>query len=128
MNGRRIGAFALDYLITSVICCILFMIFIIGPTLLRLNVPVNSIVLRALCSTYAAVMYLVLRDLPKKGSVGKRVTKLKIVDSRTNQEAKPVQKFVRNIFWLAGPLEMIVYLFSQKRIGDMVAKTTVVQA
>lgn len=61
-------------------------------------------------------------------SVGKRLTKLQVVDNKTGAVASPLQCFVRNIFCIIWPLEGLIVLLENpaRRIGDRVAGTKVV--
>ena len=68
-----------------------------------------------------------LRDLPNKGSVGKRIFKLKIINSETKELASVSQRLLRNIPLLLNWIEIIIYIVSKKRIGDRIAKTDVVE-
>lgn len=74
-----------------------------------------------------AMVYMLVRDVPKKGSVGKRVMKLKLVDARTKADASLVQRVLRNVFWYLGWPEALVYMVKGKRLGDIVSKTEIVE-
>ena len=87
----------------------------------------SDIIVRTLISTLLAFSYLILRDLPKKGSIGKRVLKLKIIDSRTTELASRKQRFLRNITLLLNWIEIIVFLASGKRLGGRLAKTEIAE-
>lgn len=95
MDSKRIGAFFVDFIITAIIMEIPFMILVMYPTI-KGQQP-SDVVLRALISTLIAWLYLILRDLPKNGSIGKRIFKLKIIDSKTKEAASLKQRFLRNI-------------------------------
>lgn len=71
MNTKRIGAFLIDFIITAMIMNIPFRILVIYPTI-KGNQP-SDIIARTLISTLLAFSYLILRYLPKKGSIGKRL-------------------------------------------------------
>jgi uncharacterized RDD family membrane protein YckC len=125
MDSKRIGAFFVDFIITAIIMDIPFMILVILP-LVKGQQP-SDVILRTLISTLIAWLYLILRDLPKNGSIGKRIFKLKIIDSKTNEAATLKQRFLRNIPLLLNWIEIITFVCSGKRIGDRLAKTDVVQ-
>lgn len=125
MDSKRIGAFFVDFIITAIIMEIPFMILVILP-LVKGQQP-SDVILRTLISTLIAFLYLVLRDLPKNGSIGKRIFKLKIIDSKTKEAATLNQRFLRNIPLLLNWIEIITFVCSGKRIGDRLAKTDVVQ-
>ena len=71
MNSKRIVAFIIDFIITAMIMNIPFRILVMYPTI-KGNQP-SDIIVRTLISTLLAFSYLILRDLPKKGSIGKRL-------------------------------------------------------
>ena len=127
MNIKRILAFIIDFIITAIINNIPFWILIMIPLIRGDRLPNSSIILRAIVSTLIAFLYLLLRDLPKSGSVGKMIMKLKIVDSETKEPASIGKRLLRNITWLLSWVDIIVYLAAKKRIGDMIAKTDVVE-
>lgn len=125
MDSKRIGAFFVDFIITAIIMEIPFMILVILPQI-KGQQP-SDVILRTLISTLIAFLYLVLRDLPKNGSIGKRIFKLKIINSKTKEAASLKQRFLRNILLLLNWIEIITFVCSGKRIGDRLAKTDVVQ-
>lgn len=60
-------------------------------------------------------------------SPAKRIMKLQVVDNSTGRAASPIKCFIRNIFCVLWPVEVIVALFNpERRIGDFVAGTKVV--
>ncbi len=60
-------------------------------------------------------------------SIAKRVFKIQIVNDKTGEAASPLKCFVRNLFCVLWPLEVIVTIASpDRRIGDMVAGTKIV--
>jgi len=88
MNSKRIFAFLIDYLITALIMNFPFWFLIMIPLITRNAPPVNSIIVRALISTLIAFLYLILRDIPSKCSIGKRILKLTVIDSSTKKNAQ----------------------------------------
>ena len=126
MHVKRELAFFIDYIITSLIESVLLMCFIVYPALSGKADAGRHIMLKALGVTYLSVCYLIFRDVPLHGSLGKRIMKLKIISADTKKDAALSQRILRNIFWVLGPVEIIMYLFLGKRLGDMAAKTEVV--
>lgn len=125
MNFKRIGAFFVDWIVTAVIMEIPFMGLVMIPIIT--GNPPENIVLRAFLSTLIASLYLIFRDLPKNGSIGKRVFKLQIINSETKESATIGQRILRNIPILLSWIEVIVFIASNgKRIGDRIAKTDVI--
>ena len=53
--------------------------------------------------------------------------KLKIIDSETKENASTGKRILRNITWIISWIEFLVYLAAKKRLGDMLAKTDVVE-
>ena len=125
MNLRRIAAFFIDFFSSALINNVLFLFFIIIP-LMRQNPP-DNIILRAIFSTLFAYLYLILRDLPESGSIGKMVMKLKIIDAETKEPASIGKRFLRNVPIIFTWVEIIIFLFAKSRLGDMISKTDVVQ-
>ena len=67
------------------------------------------------------------KDLINGRSIAKRMIKLQVVDNNTGQVATPMQCFVRNIFCIIWPIEVIVALNNtNRRLGDKVAGTKLV--
>lgn len=126
MPVKRELAFFIDAIITSLIESVLLMYFIVYPALSGKAAVGRHIMLKALGVTYLSVCYLIFRDAPLHGSLGKRIMKLKIISADTKKDATLSQRILRNIFWVLGPVEIIMYLFLGKRLGDMAAKTEVV--
>lgn len=75
----------------------------------------GQIIVRTLVSSYIALLYLIFRNIPARGSIGKKILKLQIIDMRTNESASPKQRLIRNLFWLLDPVELFVYLFLVQR-------------
>ena len=75
------------------------------------------------------VVFYFLKDSIDGRSIGKFIVGVQIVDSRTEQPAGPFQCFLRNLFCLIWPIEAIALLIDpEKRIGDKVAKTKVINS
>ena len=127
MNVKRFLAFIIDFVITAIINNIPFWILIMIPLLRGHRLPSSRIIIRAMLSTLIAFLYLLLRDLPKNGSVGKMVMKLKVVDAKTKEPASIGKRLLRNVTWFLSWIEIIVYIAAKKRIGDMLAKTDVIE-
>lgn len=68
-----------------------------------------------------------LKDSFDGRSLAKRITKLQVIDNTTGETASVTKCFIRNVFIIMWPVEVLVSLFSpQRRIGDFVAGTKVV--
>ena len=125
MNSKRIGAFFIDFIIIALIYDIPFIIFVMLPMLQGNNIS-NVIMPRTFLCVFFAFILLVFKDVFKNGSLGKKIMKLKIIDSETKENASFGKRILRNITWILSWIEIIVYLASNKRIGDRLAKTDVV--
>ena len=127
MDSKRFTAFFIDFLITAMINNIPFMILIILPSM-QGGAPMSpqDTMIRALLSSLIAMLYLVFRDLPSCGSIGKMAMKLKIVDAETGEPVSVGRRILRNIPWLLNWIEILTFVFTKKRIGDRIARTDVV--
>ena len=125
MKSKKIGALVIDFIITTLIMEIPFFILIILP-LVQGNNPSN-IILKTLFSTLIAFQYLIFSDMPKNGSIGKRILKLKVIDATSKEAASSKQRFLRNITWLLNWIEVFFFLIKGKRIGDIISNTEVVE-
>lgn len=67
------------------------------------------------------------KDIVNGRSIAKRILKLQVVDNKTGQVASPLQCYVRNIFCVLWPIEVIVAMINtSRRLGDRVAGTKLV--
>lgn len=68
------------------------------------------------------------KDCIRGRSIAKRIMTLQVVNNSSGVVASPLQCFIRNIFCVIWPLEVLIILFSpERRIGDFVAGTKVVK-
>ena len=128
MNNKRIFAGIIDFLITCTIQTVLMGLFLIKPLLSNVDTANGfNVMARSLVITYCSVSYLVIRDIIGKKSIGKRIFKLKIINKRDNSEASFIKRLLRNVTWLLGAVDMIVFLISKERLGDKIIGTDVVE-
>ena len=67
------------------------------------------------------------KDIINGRSIAKRILRLQVVDNVTGRVATPLQSFVRNIFCVLWPIEVIIAITNtSKRLGDRVAGTKLV--
>ena len=125
MNGKRALAFFIDFLITAIIQNFLFMYFIIYPQVTGTAQETGSIFLKALLITYISMCYLIFRDVPKGGGIGKHIAKVQIVCAATQDAAPILKRLLRNVFWIFGPLELFIYAVTGKKLGDRIAGTDI---
>ena len=69
------------------------------------------------------------KDVIQGQSIGKRIFKLQIINSVTGLTASPYRCFVRDLFLILFPIEIImIFINPEKRLGDIVAGTRLVIA
>ncbi|MGI5172764.1 RDD family protein [Treponema sp. OMZ 840] len=125
MNGKRALAFFIDFLITAIIQNFLFMYFIIYPLAAGTAQEAGSIFFKALLITYGSMCYMIFRDVPKGGGIGKHIAKLQIVCAATRDAAPLSKRLLRNVFWVSGPLELFIYAVTGKKLGGRIAGTDI---
>lgn len=124
--GLRLGSMLLDHLFT----CFILMAPMI-PVIIYFNETdgENNVAGASPAFQLAFIGVLVLyffKDSFNGRSLAKRVTKLQVVDYKTGMPATIGQCFVRNLFIIVWPVEVLVTLFRpQRRTGDLVAGTKV---
>jgi uncharacterized RDD family membrane protein YckC len=128
MDNKRIYAGIIDFLIACVIQTILMGLFFIKP-LLNNTGDINdyNIMIRMLIISYCSVIYLVIRDVIGKRSIGKRIFKLKIVNKCDNNETSFLRRLLRNITWLLSWIDIIAFFVLKERLGDKIFGTNVVK-
>ncbi|MBP5401605.1 MAG: RDD family protein [Treponema sp.] len=126
MNPKRIGAFFIDLIIIAVIYEIPFFILVMIP-MFQGAMTDSLIIQRTLLCTFFGYILFIFKDVFKNGSLGKRIMKLKIIDSETKENASTGKRILRNITWIISWIEFLVYIAAKKRLGDMLAKTDVVE-
>ena len=67
------------------------------------------------------------KDIFNGRSIAKRILKLQVVDNTTGQVASPLKCFIRDIFCVLWPIEVIVAIINtNRRLGDRIAGTKLV--
>ena len=127
MDSKRLAAILIDLVITALINNIPFFFLIILPSMQDngLKDP-TELMSRALIASMIATLYLIFRDLPSGGSIGKMVMKLKVVDAETKVPVSAGRRILRNVPWLLNWIEIFAFIITRKRIGDRIAKTDVI--
>lgn len=129
-KGTRLGSMFLDH----VIMCFVFFAFSIPSFIESFREPSSQFVHKGLFNFPTLLLLLGLaiylcKDCIGGQSVAKRILGLQIVDSKTGEVASPLKCFIRNIFCLVWPAEVIITLINpSRRLGDRVAGTKVVLA
>ena len=124
MDKKRIIAFLIDYSICCLIQGILMMTLIFN-FILKKTASENNFIVSTLAITFISTLFLIFRDCLGKKSIGKRIMKLKIINIKNGNSVGFARRVLRNITWLLGPIEIICFLSTGQRIGDILAKTTV---
>ena len=128
MEEKRFVAVFIDFIIAAATNIIPFSLLVMLPMIQgngQMQPP--ELMARALGASLIAMLYLVFRDIPSGGSIGKKVMKLKIVDTETQGPVSTGRRILRNVTWLLSWIEIFAYLITKKRIGDRIAKTIVVE-
>ena len=126
--GSRIGSIILDQILMSVICLVFFI-----PSLAKYGVQslydqkLSEIIKNSFL--YVEVIGFALyfcKDCINGRSLGKRIIKHQVINNTTAEIASPIKCFIRNIFCVIWPIELIALLFNpSRRLGDYIAGTRV---
>jgi uncharacterized RDD family membrane protein YckC len=130
--GLRLGAMVLDHLIMTMIAMLFFVPDMIesfsGALAVSQEQGVNDDFSGPLF--YFGLIGFALyfcKDCVNGRSIAKRMLKLQVVDNKTGEVASPLKCFVRNLFCIIWPVEVVMVLTNPgRRIGDMVAGTKIV--
>jgi uncharacterized RDD family membrane protein YckC len=130
--GTRLGTMLLDHVFMTIIAMVFFLPGIISGSSDAFKVfhehtsfsflegPLKYI------SMLGFALYF-CKDIINGRSISKRILKLQVVDNKSEQFASPLQCFVRNIFCIIWPIEVIVAMTNtSRRLGDKVAGTKLV--
>ncbi|WP_171652804.1 RDD family protein [Paenibacillus foliorum] len=125
----RLGAFFIDHLLFSIVTTIFY--FLISWDIMTQS-PMsveNFNKLRKLNYSVTAIALIItmFKDVVKGRSIGKRITNIAVIDrKRIDQVPSTWRLILRNITLLIWPVELIYFLISGKRIGDIIFNTEVV--
>lgn len=129
--GTRIGSMLFDHIAMTFIAMIFFVPGMISgfSTAFEINhEQTNPDIFGGL--SYVGLIGFALyfcKDCINGRSIAKRALKLQVVDNKSGNVASTIKCFVRNIFCILWPIEVIVTLANpSRRIGDMVAGTRVI--
>lgn len=113
---KRLLAFGVDLMSIVVIVNVLFLSTYIIKSQFLLQFLSALMITLLLC-----------KDCMNGQSIGKRVMKLQVVDSNTEENISAVRHIVRNLFLPLWYIEILILMISKKeRIGDYVARTKVI--
>lgn len=125
MDTRRMLAGAIDFFIAAIIQAVLMASFVIRP-MIKESILSEEIIPLTVILTFISLLYLILRDNLGNKSLGKKVMRLKILDISTNDSTSFLQRLLRNVTWILGPIEIVFFLISGTRFGEKISKTKVV--
>ena len=123
---KRYVAGIIDFGIAALLQSLLMFVFIMIP-LVAGRLDSSEVIGLNIRITGISMLYLLLRDIFGKKSIGKYIQKLTIVDKVSGHEARFAFRLLRNVTWILGPIEVLVLLVSKQRLGDLLAKTNVVE-
>ena len=70
----------------------------------------------------------VFRDVLLNGrSIAKRIFRLRVIDNVTSEKPSNKKLVLRNLFFVAYPVELVLLIVTGRSLGDMVTKTSVVK-
>lgn len=120
ITGKRILAFFIDLVILSTVgAVVMFAAILLFPQQnISLSAPLFNVV-----NLLITLLFLFREKLGI--SIGKRAMKIKTVCA-DGSEPTLIQHFMRNITTLLWPVEGLLLITGNNRLGDMWAKTTVV--
>jgi len=129
--GTRIGSMFLDHIAMTFMAMIFFIPGMISgiATAFEVTHEQSNIDLFGGLSYVGLVGFALYfcKDCINGRSIGKRALKLQVVEKSSGNVASPIRCFIRNIFCVIWPIEVIITLANpSRRIGDMVAGTKVV--
>jgi uncharacterized RDD family membrane protein YckC len=130
--GTRFGTMLLDHVFMTIIAMIFFLPGVISGFSNAFNVSHEQTEFNFMegqmkyLSMFGFALYF-CKDIVNGRSISKRILKLQVVDNKSGQVATPLQCFVRNIFCIIWPIEVIVAMTNtSRRLGDKVAGTKLV--
>jgi uncharacterized RDD family membrane protein YckC len=125
--GTRLGSMFLDHIFMTMICMLFFIPMVMND--INQTSPQDEKSFFGLSFFLGLLGFMVYfsKDSFNGRSLAKRITKLQVVENKTGQVASPLRCFIRNIFCVLWPIEVLVTLINPtRRIGDRVAGTRIV--
>lgn len=130
-TGTRIGSMILDHLLMTMICLLfsipLFIRQITSVFTISHEMPESGINGPWMYLAALGFSLYFCKDCINGRSPAKRITRLQVVDHRTGQVASTFRYFIRDLFIILWPVEVIMTLINPaRRLGDYIAGTRVV--
>jgi len=129
--GIRLGAILIDSFVMGLIIMLCFLPAMQANSFGLFSISHEPIIIQLFKdpSVYVALLGLALyfcKDCFNGQSIGKRLTRIQVIDNKRGVAASSLQCLVRNLFCILAPIEALVLLNNVKRrLGDMVAGTTI---
>lgn len=129
--GTRLGSMILDHIIMTIIIMIISIPYFISTfsnafEISHVQTDPNTFGNSGLVLLIGFSLYF-CKDCVLGRSPAKRILKLQIVDNSTGEVASPIKCFIRDIFCILWPVEVIIALVNpSRRIGDFVAGTKLI--
>jgi uncharacterized RDD family membrane protein YckC len=131
-TGTRLGAMILDHFFMTIIAMVFFFPGMISGFSEAFKVSHEQTNPNFMGGAFGYIgmfgfaLYF-CKDIINGRSIAKRILKLQVVDNSTGQPASPLKCFVRNLFCVLWPIEVIIALTNpERRLGDRVAGTKLV--
>lgn len=123
-RNTRLTAAMMDLMIMTIITMIFALPYMI-PLMVKNQLPYPKGILFYLMNSGFALFF--CKDCIYGQSIAKRILKQQIVNNQTGQIASPLQCFLRDIFIIIWPVEVVAILIKpERRLGDIVAGTKVI--
>ncbi len=132
ITGARIASMLIDHVIMSIIAAVFTLPIMLGKLSSAFEVSHYS---SDTPTDYGSAIYLMIfamslyicKDSINGRSIAKRILGHQIIDKKTGLVANPLKCFIRNLFIVIWPVEVIMVLINPtSRLGDKVAGTEVV--
>ena len=125
MKIKRIIAWLIDWNLCGLPALIYAMIF---ERLARTQgTNIGGLLLFALLVLLFPTLF-VFRDVLLNGrSIAKRMFRLRVIDNVTAQKPSNKKLVLRNLFFVAYPVELVLLIAKGRSLGDIVTKTSVVR-
>lgn len=122
MLRKRILSFIIDYLIIVLPLMIGSFLFVLFEQRINESVFEKGFYTLFLLIILYYVFGVFFKDIIGKRSIGKRIAKIKIIQ-KNGEKPTYGQVFVRNLTFCIWPVEAILLLLNQERLGDRIAGT-----
>ncbi len=120
MKTKRIISITIDF----------FMVMFIGLGLFFMAIELFNITNKEVYNILEFIwmsLLFAIKDLPyREGSLGKKICKLEVLDLNNERLSSSI-KILRNLLILIWPVELILLLLFNRRLGDIIFRTKVVE-